>query len=491
MAEWTGLVTSSTGAYSGLNTQQIINTIIQADSQPLVDLQSKVAADQAEISSYGGLINSLSSLNTLAQNMALPTIYGMAATSSNTSVLTATAGPNASAATYSMTVSQIAQAQSIYSANFSSETASPVANSGDVGFEIQVGSGTPVAITYDSTNNVFDVGSQTFSNSLDGVRDAINAAGAGVTASVINNGSGYQLVITSNNTGASNRLKVLVDTGSGYGDATGTAGINQLAFDPAYNTDGTVASYGTYTNLQQSMAGLDANLTLNGLAVTRSSNTITDLITGVTVNLLQTGSSTLSVANDNAGFTSQINSFISTYNTVMGAINGALGTQSIPGPLYGDSLTKGLRQTLYDMTTNSYNGTSLAALGITHDDNGNLTLNSTAWNAALAANPSQVLGAVNQMASSLQSTMNSYMNTIIPGAEQGLNGEISLYKQQEDQWSTKLAVIQQMLTQEFSAMEQTLSTLSSESTSMTNMLGSSTSSSSSTSSTSTSGGTTA
>lgn len=477
MAEWTGLVTSSTGAYSGLNTQQIISTIVQADSQPLVDLQNKVAADQAEISAYGGLINSLSSLNTLAQNMALPTIYGMAATSSNSTVLTATAGTNAAAATYSMTVSQIAQAQSIYSANFASETATPVANSGDAGFEIQVGSGSPVAITFNGTN--FVVGSNTYSNSLDGVRAAINAAGAGVTASVINNGSGYQLVLTSAQTGASNRVKILVNTGSGYGDATGSAGINRLAFDPTYNSNGSVAGYGTYTNMQQSMAGLDANLTLNGLSVTRSTNTITDLITGVTVNLLQAGSSTLSVANDNSGFTSQINSFISTYNTVMGAINGALGTQSIPGPLYGDSLTKGLRETLYNMTTTTYNGTSLAALGITHDSNGNLTLNSTAWNAALAANPSQVLGAVNQMASSLQTTMNSYMNTIIPGAEQGLNGEISLYQQQENQWAAKLAIIQQTLTAQFAAMEQYLSTLSSESSSMTNMLNPSTSSSSS------------
>ena len=350
MTEWTGTVTNSTGFYSGLNIQQIIDTIVQADSVPLTDLQNKVAAYNNQISAYGSLVSSLSSLNTLAQSMALPDIYGMAATSSNTAVLTATASSTASAGTYSMTVSQLAQAQSIYSASFASETATAVASAGDQGIQIQAGSGTPVAITFNGTN--FVVGSNTYSNSLDGVRDAINAANAGVTASVINNGSGYQLVLTSGSTGAANRVKVLVNTGSGYADATGTTGVNQLAFDPTYNANGSVASYGTYTNMQQSMAGLDANLTLNGLGVTRSTNDITDLVTGVTINLLQTSTTpvTMTVAKDNAGFTTQMNSFISTYNSVMDAVNKALGSQSSPGTLYGDSLTKGLRETLYNMT---------------------------------------------------------------------------------------------------------------------------------------------
>ncbi len=497
MTEWSGLVTNSTGFYSGLNIQQIVSTIVQADSQPLTDLQNKVSADQAQISAYGSLASSLSGLNTLSQSMELPTIYGMAATSSDSSVLTGTASSTAAAGAYSMTVSQLAQSQSIYSAGFASDTSTAVANSGDTGFQIQAGNGNSATITYDSTNNVFDFGGQTYSNSLQGVESAINAASQadslGVAASIINNGSAYQLVMTSNSTGAANRMKIMVEPSgsSSYGDATGTTGINQLAFDPAYNSNGSVSGYGAYTNMQQSMAGLDANLTLNGISVTRSTNDITDLISGVTINLLQTSSTAvnLTVANDNAGFTTQINSFISTYNTVMSAIGNALGNQSKPGALYGDTLTGDLRETLYSMTTNSYNGTSLAALGLTHDSNGNLTLNTTTWNAALAANPSQVLGAVNQMASSLQTTMNSYINNIIPNAESGLNSQISLFQQQEQQQQTELNTIQQALTQEFQDMEQTLGSLSSQSTSMSNMLGSGTTSTST--STSTSGGTTA
>ncbi len=497
MTEWSGLVTNSTGFYSGLNIQQIVSTIVQADSQPLTDLQNKVSADQAQISAYGSLASSLSGLNTLSQSMELPTIYGMAATSSDSSVLTGTASSTAAAGAYSMTVSQLAQSQSIYSAGFASDTSTAVANSGDTGFQIQAGNGNSATITYDSTNNVFDFGGQTYSNSLQGVESAINAASQadslGVAASIINNGSAYQLVMTSNSTGAANRMKIMVEPSgsSSYGDATGTTGINQLAFDPAYNSNGSVSGYGAYTNMQQSMAGLDANLTLNGISVTRSTNDITDLISGVTINLLQTSSTAvnLTVANDNAGFTTQINSFISTYNTVMSAIGNALGNQSKPGALYGDTLTGDLRETLYSMTTNSYNGTSLAALGLTHDSNGNLTLNTTTWNAALAANPSQVLGAVNQMDSSLQTTMNSYINNIIPNAESGLNSQISLFQQQEQQQQTELNTIQQALTQEFQDMEQTLGSLSSQSTSMSNMLGSGTTSTST--STSTSGGTTA
>ncbi len=501
MAEWTGLVSSSTGMYSGLNISQIVSTIVQADSQPLTDLQHKVSADNAQISAYGSLASSLSSLNTLSQSMSLPTIYGMAATSSDSSVLTATASSTAASGTYSITVNQLAQSQSIYSAGLASETSTAVANSGDTGFQIQAGNGNSASITYDSANNVFDFGGQTYSNSLDGVMNAINAASQadslGVAASIINNGSTYQLVLSSNSAGAANRMKIMVEPSgsSSYGDATGASGINQLAFDPTYNTGGSVSGYGSYTNMQQSMAGLDASFSLNGISVTRPTNDITDLVSGVTINLLQSSSNpvNLTVANDNAGFTTQINSFISTYNTVMSAINGAIGNQSKQGALYGDSLTKDLRGTLYDMTTNPYNGTSLAALGLTHDDTGNLALNTTAWNAALAADPNQVLGAINQMASSLQSTMNSYINNIIPNAESGLNSQISLYQQQEQQQQNELNTIQQALTLEFQNMEQTLSTIDSQSSAMSNMLSSgSTSSSTSTgTSSSSSGGTTA
>ncbi len=497
MADWTGLVTSSTGFYSGLNISQIVSTIVQADSQPLTDLQNKVSADNAQISAYGSLLSSLSSMNTLSQSMELPTIYGMAATSSDSSVLTGTASSTATPGTYGITVSKLAQSQSIYSAGFASESSTAIASSGDTGFQLQAGNGNSATITYDSTNNVFDFGGQTYSNSLDGVVSAINAASQanslGVSASVINNGSTYQLVISSSDTGAANRMKVMVEPSgaASYGDATGTSGINQLAFDPTYNSDGSVSSYGTNTNMQQSAAGVDASLTLNGINVTRSSNTITDLVSGVTLNLLQTSASpvNLTVANDNAGFTTQINSFISTYNTVMSGINKALGTQSKPGSLYGDNLTQGLRETLYNMTTTTFNGTSLAGLGITHDDTGNLALNTTVWNAQLASNPNQVLGAINQMASSLQSTMNMYMNDLIPNAESGLNSQISLFQQEEQQQQDELNIIQQSLTKEFQSMEQTLGTLNQANTSMSNMLSSS--SSTSTSSGSTTGGTAA
>lgn len=496
MPDWTGLVTSSTGFYSGLNITQIVNTLVQADSAPLTNLEAEVTADQTKISAYGTLLSSLSSLNTLAQNMELPSIYGMTATSSDTSVVTATAGTNPApvAATYSLTIGQLAQAQSIYSATFASSTGTAVAGSGDVGFEVEVGSGsslTTATIAYDSTNNDFTYNSVTYGNSLDGVEQAINAAFAsttgGVTASIIDNGSTYQLMVSSDQTGAANRMTILVDTGSGYGAATTTTGVSQLAFDPAtYNSNGTVATWNGTVNMQQSMAALDAELTLNGISVTNSSNEISDLVSGLTINLSATSANpvTLTVAQDNAGFTSQMQSFVSAYNSLMGVINAAEGSQQSQGALYEDSIAGGLQTTLEQLTTQTYNGTSLAALGFSHDSNNNLTLNTTAWDAALAANPSQVLGAINDMASSLASTLGSYINNLIPNAESGLNSEISLYQAQEAQQQANLNAIQQMLTQEFTSMEQYLGTLQAESSAMTNMANGGTSSSSSSSSSS-------
>ncbi|MDA8389008.1 MAG: flagellar filament capping protein FliD [Nitrospiraceae bacterium] len=502
MADWTGLVTSGTGYYSGLNISQIVNTLVQADSAPLLNLEAEIGIDNTKISTYGSLLGSLSSLDTVAQNMALPSIYSMTAASSDGSVLTATAGasPAPTAATYSITVSQLAQAQSIYSAGFSSSTSTAVAVTGDVGFEVEVGSGaslTTATITYDSTNNDFVYNSLTYANSLQGVQDAINAAFAsntsGATASILDNGSTSQLVISSDQTGTANRMAILVDTGSGYGAASTTSGISQLAFDPATysSTDGAVATWNGTVNMQQSMAGLDADLTLNGLGVTRSTNDISDLISGLTINLFATSTSAvnLTVGQDNAGFTSQINTFISTYNSALSAISGAMGTQKSQGPLYQDSLAENLNNTLNDITTKTYNGTSLAALGMTHDSNGNLTLDTGTWNAALAADPSQVLGAINDMASSLQSTLNDYMNTLIPDAEGGLNNEITLYTNQENQVQNELNTTQQMLTQEFQSMEQYLGSLQNENSYFNNLNSSSSGSSSGGSGTGSSGGT--
>lgn len=501
MADWTGLVTSSTGFYSGLNVQQIVSTLVQADSAPLLNLEAEVGVDNTKISSYGSLLSQLSSLNTLAQSMALPSIYPMTAASSDTSVATATAGtdPAPVAGSYSLTIGQLAQAQSIYSTGFASSTGTAVAVSGDQGFEVEVGSGaslTTASITYDGTNNDFVYNSLTYANSLEGVEQAINAAfastTAGVNASIIDNGSSYQLMVSSDQTGSANRMAILVDAGSGYGAASTTSGISQLAFDPAAysTTDGTVASWNGTENMQQSVAALDANLTLNGINVTNSSNEISNLVSGLTINLSATSATpvNITVAQDNDGFTSQIQSFISTYNSVMGSISGAMGTQQSQGALYEDSVSGNLQNTLYDITTQSYNGTSLAAMGLSHDSNNNLTLDTATWDAALAANPSQVLGAINDMASSLESTMNSYINNIIPQAENGLNTEITFYKSQEAQQQENLNAIQQMLDQEFQSMEQTLGSLNQSGTEMTQMANPSATSSSGSTSTNSSGG---
>ncbi len=228
-------------------------------------------------------------------------------------MVSATASSIAKPGNYSLTVSQLAQAQNLVAAGQASATTA-------------IGSGTSTTLTFDFgtisggtlTNGTYtgasfaSNGSATKSvtidssnNTLSGIRDAINAANIGVTASIINDGSAapYRLVLTSNATGVANSMKISV-----AGDAT-LSGL--LAEDPA----------GTQ-NLSQTSAALNANFTVNGIAISKASNTVGDVVPGVTLNLAGTSASavTLNVGPNTSSVSTAINGFVTAFNTAAKAI---------------------------------------------------------------------------------------------------------------------------------------------------------------------------
>ena len=149
-----------------------------------------------------------------------------------------------------------------------------------------------VDITIDSSNNT-----------LSGVRDAINASNASVTASILKNGDNYQLLLVSENSGASNSMSLTV-TGDGDSVNTDNSGLSQLSYNPSN------------AHLTQSRAGGNAAFTFNGLSVVSASNTVTDVIDGVSLTLQSqtTSDITLNVTNDSAGIIDKIQAFVDGYN---------------------------------------------------------------------------------------------------------------------------------------------------------------------------------
>jgi flagellar hook-associated protein 2 len=380
--------TSSAGiTTSSIDVAGIVGSLITAEKQPLTGLNSQITSYQTKISAIGTVQSALSSFQTAAQGLSRLTFNTFLATSSNSTALSATASSIAKPANYSLSVAQLAQAQNLVATGQASSTSA-------------IGSGSPTTLTFDfgtisggtlsngtysgasfASNGVTtkSVTIDASNNTLSGIRDAINAANVGVTASIINDGSAspYRLVLNSNTSGLADSMKISV-----AGDAAlGTL----LAQDPA----------GTQ-NLSQTSAAQNANFTVNGIAISKASNTVGDVVPGVTLNLagVSTTPFTLSVAPDVSSVSKAISSFVTTYNDTVKAIQSQTSydpTTKTAGTLQGDVSLSIIQSQMAAMITTSMGSTSngysnLTQIGIGFQKDGTLALDTTKLNNALSAN---------------------------------------------------------------------------------------------------------
>lgn len=231
------------GLASGLPTQQIISAELAPEQAIIQSYQAEEATLTSKQTAWQGILADLGALLAQTQALLAPQAFqAMAAGSSAPGVLTASAQPGAPAGSYSLTVTQLAQAQQSVSSGGASDPAALVFGTGTI--TIQVGSAAPVTVTIASGQN-----------SLTGIAAAITQAGAGVTASVINTGTSYQVLLS--------------------GAATGTAN----AFTVTDRLSGGSTALGPFSTIQ---AAQNASLTLGGgsgaIMVTSSSNTVRSLI---------------------------------------------------------------------------------------------------------------------------------------------------------------------------------------------------------------------
>lgn len=411
---------SAAGIGSNLDVDGIVSQLMAVEKQPLALLQKREADYQAKLSAYGSLKGSLSAFQTAMQGLADGSKFQAAtASAADSSVLAASASGKAVPGSYSVEVQQLAQQQKIRSEGFAST--STVIGSGTL--TIQYGA-------YDSGSNTFTLNNakpaQTVTidpanNTLSGVRDAINAANIGVSATIINDGASNRLVMTSKDTGASSSIKISVADDDG--NDLDASGLSRLAFDPT-------AAAGTGKNMAEVQPGQDAKLKIDGIDISKPSNTITDAIEGVTLNLLKsnTGSpTTLTVGRDVAGVKASVEAFVKAYNNVsqtlagLSAYNAATKTGAA---LQGDSTTLSIqsriRATLSATVGAAAAGSGLSSLsdiGVAFQKDGTLALDSTKLQAALDNNFNGIAGlfsAQGKSSDSLVSYVGSTGNTV-PG----------------------------------------------------------------------------
>jgi flagellar hook-associated protein 2 len=380
----------SLGIGSGLEIDTIITAIVDAEKVPkTLALTQKQETFDTKISELGTVKNNLADLQSKVNALKLTSNFDKyTATSGSTSVFTASASSLAEPGNYKVQVNQVASEQILASTSFT--------NINDA-----IGTGT-LTLRFGTTdydtgtddyNSPFDANSTSLStktitinssnNTVSSLRDYINAGDYNLSASIINDGGGYRLVLTANS-GEKNSVEISVDDA----DSTDTdmSGLSQLAFN------------GSATNMLQTQAGADAELKINGLDITRESNTVSEAITGVTVTLNKADvgvNYNLTIARDSSTIEDQITALVDSFNTFAAHISDITKYDSSTGEtgiLIGDTTLRNLysqvRSTLFSAQAESTGSVrALADMGIlSNEKTGQLEVDEDKLATAISSN---------------------------------------------------------------------------------------------------------
>lgn len=336
---------SAAGMLSGLDVDGLVSSLMSIEQQPLVNLQSKQSSFNSKLSAFGTLKSAVATFQTAVKNVSGTALETLTATSSKTEAVgvSTTKGSGATAGTYSIEVSKLAQSDKLVSAGVAAGATFAAA-----------GSSMAITIGGKTTNLTLTDGS------LASLSNTINKANAGVTATILNDGTNDRLVITGNDTGTANSVSIAA-SGSLAQFATGTG-----------------------STMTKSQTAANAEMTIDGIAVSKPSNTVTDAIKGVTLNLAQTNVGNpvkISLTKDISTVTKDISAFVDAYNTLATAVNRQTAynaTTKSAAVLNGDagarSILTGIRAELGKAVSEAGGLKTLSDIGIAFQRDGTLKL---------------------------------------------------------------------------------------------------------------------
>jgi flagellar hook-associated protein 2 len=356
------------GLATGIDTKTLVAQLMALERQPEKILTSRKTKIQSQLDVYNILNTSLGKLKDLMAGMNTPaTFLAKSMAVADSSVLTAQASTTAVPGSHTVVVNSLAKFQRQVSAGGYTSVDDLNFNTG----AITVSGGTaPLTLTINEGQN-----------SLSGIAAAINSSGGNLTATIINDGSSapFRLVITGK------------DTSNYTIDAAGLTTPPAAPNGAAYANLTFPQSGPTYS------AGSLASFSVDGVAITKGSNSISDVIPGVTLNLLKEGgaTTTITVSNDSAAVTTKINNFVSSYNDAMAYISKQSAydtTTNKGGTLSGDSTIRSLKAALQSIVSSKVSGVSgpfagLSQVGIsTNQKDGTLSVDSAKLATALSSN---------------------------------------------------------------------------------------------------------
>lgn len=411
---------------SGIDVQTAVAQEIALEAEPMDLWEEQQTNLQNQTSDIQGIETDITALQSALTALQDPAgaLASMDATSSNSNVVTASASAGTAAGTHEIVVNNLATTASWYSSDVASETTDLAAGS----FTIQVGSASPITVT--TGNGV---------NTLDDVVNYINSQNAGVTASVVNDASGARLALVSSTSGAAGNFTV--SNGSGL----------------------------TFT---EPTTGQDASLTIDGIPIDSASNTVTGAVNGLTFSLTGTGQAGVSVAADPTQISQAVSTFVTDYNKVISDVNSeyTVNSSNQEGPLAEDPALANLQSLLLGIGSyTSGNGvvSTLGDLGISMNNDGTLTLDSSTLNNAIQSNSAAVQNffqgsSSNGFASNLNNELNGIVDPVSGAFTvdlQSISSENTDLQNQINNFQAYLSTRETYLTNEYNQADEALQEL--------------------------------
>jgi flagellar hook-associated protein 2 len=467
---------SSPGVGSGLDVNSIVTQLVAIERQPIVQLQTQASSLQTKLSAFGKLQSDLSALRDAASALTSPSTWNQTTgTSSDAASVSVTTDATNLPGNYSVQVTQLAQAQSNISKTYTAAT--DLVGEGTIHIELGAwGAGNSFTTNPNATPIDITVGPP--AKSLAEVRDMVNAANAGITAAVLTDASGARLVFRSATTGAINGFKLTVtDTD---GNNVDTSGLSALAYDP---------SVGVVT-MAQALAAANASALINGAPVSSTTNTLTNVVDGMTLQLQRetTAPVQITTAADKDAIRKKVEAFVSAYND----LNGELATQTkydattkTAGTLQGDSaavsLRASLRNTLRGTSGASTIFTSLADIGFDVQQDGSIKLDSNKLGNALSnlselkkmfSNSDTLVPTNNGFATLFRTQADQALGIdgSIASRSEGLRNSISRNEQRQADLEARVAQTEARLRRQYTALDTQMGQLQSLSTYVTQQM---------------------
>lgn len=425
---------SSAGVGSGLDVNTLVSKLMAAESAPLNSLDTRVKSYNSKISALGLVKSSLGKLQSAINQLSLPsTFQSYSANFANTDFGSGTANSFAAPGNYEVRVNSLANAGKWKISGIGGSLAAG-------NLEIVLGGASKGTVNFAG-------------GSAADLRAAINSANLGVTATV----SGGQLLLTSNETGASNDIS--------FGPAT-SGSLSGLTFEEVQN-------------------GTDANVDIDGITVTSSTNVVSDALTGVTLTLKKahppatppytpgTDTTTLTVGPDKDAMVNRIQSFVTAWNDLSTTIRNQTKydpSTKVGAALNGDTAVSSIYNTLRNDLFSNPSGVSttykrLSDLGVTLQADGNLALDSTKLREALSNNLADATATITAFGSQLKNTADAMTQSggVLSTRQDGLNSTVKSLGDRREQLVLQLTAVEKRYRAQFTALDVAMGKLQSQS----------------------------